>query len=1363
MSAQASNVGFVTLRLEGAQTEAAFHELDTAARAQDDGVLPAAIWDLKPWHRRTLRVALAMKGGLSLAVWIGGAIAELDILRRIRIYDDDGEPRALVLHMTDDAERRSGGPDKHLIRRAEHYARLLMSRGYDRVEFDVLAGASAGGLNGVLYGVAQRAGVGFDTILSTWLTTGSAWGLLQTGKPHRFDSVARGDDYFWPEVSTAITRIIEQRSPGSPLRADQVVVDLSATLLDAVDSSDRTTAEGRAQFRFVGGRDELDDRAIPPRGTDELSARDFADIARIAYAARSTSSFPFVFEPALIYSGSHALATAHGWDAPRDPCLALDAPDMRMVFNAHRSDAATQPFRVADGGILDNIPIDRALNAVRNMPADEHSNRAILYLDPSPKETAGLFRRPTVYEEGRPTLLRDATAATELGPSSTKPVFSTDPSTIRNDVGSRLMSTVTASLRKRSARESRDDEIEEVDLVRATTSVAKARNEVLAVRLDGRAMDDQREAEVARAYARYRAASDFELLAPAMLHPGEWILGTDLGKRPELVALDRLGIVHVETAFRRHAIHLDPTDVQPHTVPTARGRQALVDATLAALSWTRAIEQTAFQAGRLVDLDRQLDDSLRPPRHDRSDPESDQITMGPLPEGAPRSLARRKLSRVMRDAARDRDAAILSTLRKAQAVLQRQQFTTGTSLSLAGARRVVERWAAADTVDDTDLADRWAHLDDIVRWLLDVSSRIDELAHERWSRTPWSRLMQPDGVALPARQLPLLFGGSGIPQPISSVRFHRIGSDVQPAQPLEYRKLMEDQLLRGYRAALAHTADELDAVTVGNCLDEQSLRSTAKLAGLRAANLAGFLSAHWRRNDWWWGRLDAASGVIEFLSSLPSVADERPAVSKQDAVEPASAEIDEIDPDAAEAQLLGLVHDELLRQLVTDRDLLTIPPTMSEDEPRDIRATFVRGAQGLDALADSYRMAIASRTLRAASTALTQGLPASSPKRFLHWLVRPVAVLLPSLISVPRLILLYALLVCAALTVWPMIEWTPESQSAGDSTVVASLAGVIAVAALMMIRVVAAASARRRRDRRILAHTSTRRWTRSVIATAQRRARAARAGLVGATAALAGGLVVIEVLYGMDNVLFWALLIAFIATGEATAHAMQTVPATLARTSSPTPLAGIAGIAAILVTIAVTGHLAPLPHEPAGWASWSGWSAVGWHALGAALVGGAIAATMLAGVFRRRWRILVPVTVTAAAAGLASILVAAALVPFPPVVNQVADVIVVGWCAGTALWWAPWWRGWATGTKDGPEDRVHDLDWADTRVPTVGRRRRRTARADRRAERAGEPPTERTPQAPADASPAIVTSPSEPTIDAHDEVGADDDVITPVR
>ena len=144
------------------------------------------------------------------------------------------------------------------------------------------------------------------------------------------------------------------------------------------------------------------------------------------------------------------------------------------------------------------------------------------------------------------------------------------------------MSTIVAALRKRSARESRDDEIEEVDLVRATTSVAKARNELLAERIDGRSLDEEAEERAAAAYAGYRALSDFELLAPPLLHPGEWLLGTDLAQRPELLALDRLSIVHVEAAFRNAADRLH--DRRPKTSrarrspiarkSTARGRQS---------------------------------------------------------------------------------------------------------------------------------------------------------------------------------------------------------------------------------------------------------------------------------------------------------------------------------------------------------------------------------------------------------------------------------------------------------------------------------------------------------------------------------------------------------------------------------------------------------------------------------------------------------------------------------------------------------------------------------------------------------------------------------------------------------------------
>jgi hypothetical protein len=66
-----------------------------------------------------LRLALAMRGGVSLSVWIGGACGEID---RLRQAPDGG-----------------------------FWCGLRELAGYSNVIVDVMAGASAGGLNAVIY------------------------------------------------------------------------------------------------------------------------------------------------------------------------------------------------------------------------------------------------------------------------------------------------------------------------------------------------------------------------------------------------------------------------------------------------------------------------------------------------------------------------------------------------------------------------------------------------------------------------------------------------------------------------------------------------------------------------------------------------------------------------------------------------------------------------------------------------------------------------------------------------------------------------------------------------------------------------------------------------------------------------------------------------------------------------------------------------------------------------------------------------------------------------------------------------------------------------------------------------------------
>jgi hypothetical protein len=76
-----------------------------------------------------LRLALAMRGGVSLAVWMGGACSEVDRMRRA-----------------------PGGA----VPQASTYGRMLDAAGYGSVAVDVLAGASAGGLNCALMSCSAR-------------------------------------------------------------------------------------------------------------------------------------------------------------------------------------------------------------------------------------------------------------------------------------------------------------------------------------------------------------------------------------------------------------------------------------------------------------------------------------------------------------------------------------------------------------------------------------------------------------------------------------------------------------------------------------------------------------------------------------------------------------------------------------------------------------------------------------------------------------------------------------------------------------------------------------------------------------------------------------------------------------------------------------------------------------------------------------------------------------------------------------------------------------------------------------------------------------------------------------------------------
>jgi patatin-related protein len=617
-----------------------------------------------PVFGRTLRIALAMKGGVSLAVWIGGAVAELDILRRITILGTPEDPRAyLAVNRTDDTT-------EDLLVRADAYATLLFEKGYDGVDIDVLAGASAGGLNAVLYGAAQRAGVTVDGVLDVWLESGGIWELLRDPGLESVPSVLQGDAFFWKRVEAAIAAFYASSESHNPaMKSRQVLVDLSATISDPDYRSSLQTREGRGHFHFVG----TDETEVVVEGRNIPSVANTDDIARLGYAARSTSSFPGAFEPALIWSHETGSELADG-DVAKDGDV-----DMSFAFNAHRPGAVERlpgrfPYRVIDGGVLDNIPIERALHAIGSLPSPNFATRLILYLDPSP----------------------DATQIPAEASEPIEPPNREDRDRRRIDRLSQFVGIVWGGIALRGISESGNEEIEDLERTRRSLFLERARYAALsqAAQTSGY---DKRSRRVA--YAHGRAPSDVGLLYGLFRDPARWQLESALTHRTKRTPVARELLSNLEeevgVLYEKVGRH-DPEDL----IFTAltRGSQALIDAASAGLNWMRALEDHAYQQGKPYFL---------------------QQASAPDPRELHRDV-REKLYEIAREGRRMRDARFDRILLDARA-------------DLAG---VAEQWVTLEGVDLSD--GKWETLDWCVAQLRLFTKQSPgfELHNSPWSAFP---------------------------------------------------------------------------------------------------------------------------------------------------------------------------------------------------------------------------------------------------------------------------------------------------------------------------------------------------------------------------------------------------------------------------------------------------------------------------------------------------------------------------------------------------------------------------------------------------------------------------------------------------
>ena len=368
-------------------------------------------------HEKELRLALVCFGGISLAVYMHGISKE--ILKLVRA--------SRTLHgITDRAHRASARfedsvpPDDPEYDTETVYFDLLRAIGRHielRVIVDVIAGASAGGINGVMLARALAHDLPVSHLRDMWLESGDVGELLAQSRRARTWSKPFMSPFVWalgwsgfsgtvrdPEVRHKLSLFVRSRWFKPPLdgpKMSKLMFDAVDAMGDPADATRSLLPTGLQLELFVTLTDfygyqqfiQIHDPALirerehrhvlrfayrrsQSGEVDSDFGRDNA--AALAFAARATSAYPGAFPPAQIREVDGVIA-ANGRDWPRRAAF-IQANFQRY----HRAGLDPLATSFIDGSVLNNKPFAEALKAIHTRPAYRQVDRRLVYIDPDP-------------------------------------------------------------------------------------------------------------------------------------------------------------------------------------------------------------------------------------------------------------------------------------------------------------------------------------------------------------------------------------------------------------------------------------------------------------------------------------------------------------------------------------------------------------------------------------------------------------------------------------------------------------------------------------------------------------------------------------------------------------------------------------------------------------------------------------------------------------------------------------------------------------------------------------------------------------------------------------------------------------------
>ncbi len=804
-------------------------------------------------NTQELRLALAMRGGVSLCVWIGGAVAEIDRLRR---FDPDTP-----------------------------YRRLAELAGYTGVKVDVLAGASAGGLNGVIYGAAQAHGFDFATMRDLWIRLADIADLSRSpfssvdeglaGPPRhgrRPPSLLRGDGYFLARLESELTRLTESGRADEGVDHLDVILSVTRWAPEPVRSFDNRFApidESRsaAYFHF---------RHRP--GRSDLTAP--GAVQRLARAARTTSSFPAAFEPArLDFDG---------------------AGNLTGVFTPPPEAGTTSLFAI-DGGVLDNIPVTAAVEAIAAAPASGATDRWLLYLHPSPGRSSG-----TGSGTASTASSGNGTASSGNGTASTGPGGANDT------VGDRprAVAVVQRFLAARLDQESLLTDIDELDALNAELAAQRLRRKGLLGPLSATATAatdkgaDPNAAVAKAALSQWKAQRPTLLPIRARIDAGRLV---EVLERPDevLVGTPNLAAGHTAAAQPANGAAQPPNGGER---PVRYGRPTEQWGPL------RSLLLPTLSSVLELDYERNVDTAF-------ADAESvvaaADVVLGlahwlqRFVRGGDGALGEAKLAAYAVRAEAATRVSVASRVWPEAAAAQPVDGPAGLDRAYAltaWALATVTRWR-----DETASGDLWARLAEATDSIRDALGSVDDaVAQAGWTGDRMDRSQQAR-VAEAATEVGGYDAALRAVQQTEIDAAHRALLGARPAQTTRVLQALAGLLtpLRASRVAPTPPISFLrlggtNPCPIGDLLPglfgdadvNGPLDAGTKLCGDELGNFAAFLSAKWRANDWMWGRLDAVVSLVDLLVDARRL-----------------YVFATVDLDPADHEALDIARDELIGQL----------------------------------------------------------------------------------------------------------------------------------------------------------------------------------------------------------------------------------------------------------------------------------------------------------------------------------------------------------------------------------------------------------------------------------------------------------------